>query len=90
MYTDNDPLTYILTSNKLDKTGHHWVAGLTNYNFTINSKSGKVNVDANALSPILWEDHNWHGDADTVQSLISNTTQGSHFDRGIILQYTGQ
>ena len=26
MYMVNNPLTYILTSAKLDATGHHWVA----------------------------------------------------------------
>ena len=51
MYTDNNPLTYVLTSDKLDATGYHWVAGLANYNFALNYQSGKVNVDA--LSCIL-------------------------------------
>ena len=35
MYTDNNPLTYVLTSAKLDAMGHHWVAGLANYNFAL-------------------------------------------------------
>ena len=33
MYADNNPLTYVLTSVKLDATDHCWVAGLANYNF---------------------------------------------------------
>ena len=33
VYTDNNPLTYILTSAKLDATGQHWVASLANYDF---------------------------------------------------------
>ena len=33
VYTDNNPLTYILTTTKLDATGQRWVASLTNYNF---------------------------------------------------------
>ena len=33
VHTDNNPLTYILTSAKLDATGQRWVAGLANYNF---------------------------------------------------------
>ena len=33
MYTDNNPLTYILTTAKLDATGQRWVASLANYNF---------------------------------------------------------
>ena len=35
IYTDNNPLTYILTSAKLDATGQRWVASLANYDFRI-------------------------------------------------------
>ena len=35
VYNDNNPLTYILTSAKLDATGQHWVASLANYDFRI-------------------------------------------------------
>ena len=52
VYTDNNPLTYVLTSAKLDATSHWWFAGLVNYNFTLNYHSGKVSVDADALSYI--------------------------------------
>ena len=55
VYTDNNPLTYILTTAKLDVTGQWWVASLANYNFKIFYKSGKLSVDANALSCIPWE-----------------------------------
>ena len=50
--TDHNPLTYVLTSAKLDSTGHRWLAELTNYNFDILYKPGKHNVDADALSRI--------------------------------------
>ena len=33
VYTDYNPLTYILTTAKLDVTGQRWVASLANYNF---------------------------------------------------------
>ena len=33
VYTDNNPLTYILTTAKLDVTGQRRVASLANYNF---------------------------------------------------------
>ena len=49
VYTDNNPLTYILTTAKLDATGQRWVASLANYNFKIFYKSGKLNVEADAL-----------------------------------------
>ena len=56
VYTDNNPLTYILTTAKLDATGQRWVASLANYNFKIFYKSGKLNVEASlGLSCIPWE-----------------------------------
>ena len=33
--TDNNPLTYVMTTPNLDAVGHRWVAALANYNFTI-------------------------------------------------------
>ena len=47
---DNNPLTYILTTARLDATGHRWVAALSSYNFTLTYRSGKLNQDADALS----------------------------------------
>ena len=55
LYMDNDPLTYILTTTKLDATGQRWVASLANYNFKIFYRSGILNVEADALSQIPWE-----------------------------------
>ena len=52
VYMDNNPLTYILTTAKLDATGQRWVATLANYNFKIFYRSGKLNVEADALSRI--------------------------------------
>ncbi|XP_052797464.1 uncharacterized protein LOC128229702 [Mya arenaria] len=48
--TDNNPLTYILSSAKLDATGHRWVAALSAYDFDIVYKSGKLNSDCDGLS----------------------------------------
>ena len=56
VYTDNNPLTYVLTSSKLDACGQRWVAKLANYNFTIKCKCGLSNVEADALSRISWPD----------------------------------
>ena len=49
VYTDN-PLTYILTSAKLDAVGQCWVVALANYNFQLHYKTGKSIVEADALS----------------------------------------
>ena len=54
--TDNNPLTYVLTSAKLDATGHRWLADLANFTFTIKYKPGSLNKDADALSRICWSE----------------------------------
>ena len=50
--TDNNPLTYVLTSAKLDATGHRWLAALSSFEFSIHYKPGRTNIDADALSRI--------------------------------------
>ena len=50
VYTDNNPLTYVLTSAKLNATGLRWVGDLADFNFTIRYRPGKANVDAETLS----------------------------------------
>ena len=50
VYTDNNPLTYVMTSAKLNATGIRWVAELSNYQFTIKYRPGKTNQDADYLS----------------------------------------
>ena len=54
IYTDNNPLTFVLASAKPDACGQRWVAKLANYNFTIRYKCGQSNVEADALSRISW------------------------------------
>ncbi|KAL1250536.1 hypothetical protein QQF64_018332 [Cirrhinus molitorella] len=48
--TDNNPLTYILTSAKLDTAGHRWLAALSTFNFSIEYRAGKKHQDADGLS----------------------------------------
>ena len=52
VYRDNNPLTYVLTTAKLDTTDHRWLAALSNYTFSIIYKPGKGHHDADALSCI--------------------------------------
>ena len=54
VYTDNNLLAYVLTTAKLDATGHRWVAALSNYTFSIIYKPGKGHIDADALYHIRW------------------------------------
>ena len=50
VFTDNNPLTYVLSPAKLNATGHRWVGELAEFNFTIRYRPGKSNVDADTLS----------------------------------------
>ena len=88
--TDHNPLTYILTSAKLDAAGHRWIAELGNYNFSIAYKPGKANIDADRLSRLVnreiseesiaatvqgYADEEWHG---LVQSLSVDVQSTAH------------
>ena len=55
VYTDNNPLTYVLTTAKLDAMGQRWIASLAYYDFKIFYQSGHLNVNADSLSRIPWE-----------------------------------
>ena len=55
VYTDNNPLTYVLTSAKLNATGLHWVGELADVNFDIRSRPGKTHVDADSFSRIPFD-----------------------------------
>ena len=50
VYTDNNSLTNVLTTAKLNATGLSWVGELADYSFEIQYKSGKLNTDADRLS----------------------------------------
>ncbi|KAI7789521.1 hypothetical protein IRJ41_008311 [Triplophysa rosa] len=73
VYTDNNPLTYVLTTAKLNATGHRWVAELADYNFSIRYRPGKNNSDADGLSrmPLDIEDYMHSCTAEASQDVIS-------------------
>jgi hypothetical protein len=47
-------VTYILSTAKLDATCQRWVSQLSSYSFSLEYRSGKQNIDADALSRIKW------------------------------------
>ena len=55
VHIENNPLTYMLTTAKLDVIGQHWVASLAKYDFKLHYKMGKSNVEDDTLSCIQWE-----------------------------------
>lgn len=55
VYTDNNPLTHILTSAKLDATGQRWASALGQFNFDLVYRAGLNNKDADAMSRYPYE-----------------------------------
>ena len=70
--TDNNPLTYILTTPNLDALGHRWVAALASYNMTIRYLKGSDNKVADVLSRIETQ-----LDPDTVMELLNYAKAGA-------------
>ena len=52
VYTNNNLLTFVLTTAKLDEASHHWVTSLANYNFRLHYQAGKTNIDVDVLSRV--------------------------------------
>ena len=50
IYTDNNPLSYVMSTAKLNSTGYRWIASLADFEFTIKYRPGKANIDADFLS----------------------------------------
>ena len=65
--TDNNPLTYVMTTPNLDAVGHRWVSVLAGYNFTIEYLRGSDNKVADALSRV-----EERLDSDSVHQLLAH------------------
>lgn len=52
VWTENNPLTHVLTKPKLDAYEQRWVAKLSSYNFDLKYILGPKNVVADALSRV--------------------------------------
>lgn len=48
--TDSNPLTYLLTTAKLDATSYRWLSALSTFNFQLQYRAGRRNLDADGLS----------------------------------------
>ena len=76
--TDNNPLSYILTSAKLDATGHRWLASLANYHFAVQYRPGRRHGDADGFSrrPIPPGVDYREMDADMIQAIFQGHGAG--------------
>lgn len=78
VFTDNNPLTYVQSTAKLNAMGHRWVAELADFNFTIKYNPGRLNSVADTLSrmPLAREDIEKDYARTTCQDEISATLAG--------------
>ena len=78
VFTDNNPLTYFLTSAKLNATGLRWVNELADFHFDVRYRPGKANADADTLSrmPISFEEY-MSGCSEMVSQDVLNAVTSS-------------
>ena len=69
IYTDNNPLTYVMSTAKLNAAGLRWVADLSNYEFVIKYRPGKKHGDADGLS-------RWPMDLKTLEEECTKEIKG--------------
>ena len=72
MKTDNNPLTYILTTPYLDPTQHCWTDLLSRFTFSIKYQKGRDSIVADALSHVALKLN-----ADAVKSILDKVTMGT-------------
>ena len=75
--TDNNPLTYVMKSARLDAVSSRWVSALSPFNFTIHYKAGYKNKDADMLSRKPKESDSSLEDSDQQADLL-NRIQNPH------------
>ena len=76
VYTDNNPLTYVLTTAKLDACGQRWVSAIAPMNFNLHYKPGRTNIDADALSRLPYSERI---DNDEVQAILKGWLEQPRF-----------
>ena len=72
MKTDNNPLTYIMTTPNLDATGHRWVSALAKYDSQLEYQKGWDNAVADTLSQVMA-----HLELEAVQAILDGATMGT-------------
>ena len=70
--TDNNPLTYVMTTPNLDATGHQWVGALARFNFQMEYQKGQDNTVADMLSQITT-----HLSLEAMQSILDGVSLGA-------------
>ena len=69
--TDDNLLTYIMTTSNLDATQHRGVESLVRFSFSIEYQKGRDNVAADALSQVTLK-----LDVEIMKSILDRVTMG--------------
>ena len=70
--TNNNPLTYIMSTPNLDAMGHHWVSVLAKYDFQLEYQKGQDNAAADSLGWVTT-----HLLPEAVQAILDRATTGT-------------
>ena len=70
--TNNNPLTYIMTTPNLDATQHCWVESLARFTFSIEYQNGQDQAATDALSQVTSK-----LDVEPVESILDGVTVGT-------------
>ena len=73
VYTDNNPLTYVQSSAKLNAAGLRLVGELADYHFSIHYRPGKAHIDADTMSRLPFEEFMKHCTVKTTPDAIKAT-----------------
>ena len=78
---DNNPLTYVLSSAKLNATGLHWIGELGDFNFNIKFHPGTVHRDADTLPRVPFDAYMKkcmeETSPDTIQAILTSVQSQS-------------
>ena len=80
VYTDNNPVTYVLSSAKHNATMHRWVAELADFEFAIKYRPGRARGDADGLSqmPLEMEQYMQACSKGVEPDILATLTQAIH------------
>ena len=82
--TNNDPLTYIMTTLNLDATGYWWVGALKRFNFQLEYQKGCDNIIADVLSWITTPPWPRHGEVCPRWSNLGATHRVESHDPAVV------
>lgn len=75
VYSDNNPLQYLMSTAKLDATRLRWVSELAGFRFNVKYKPGRTNQDADGLSrmPLKTEEYQNDVSFEEIQTTVNST-----------------